>query len=227
MSASALAQDAPVVAHNARRAALRVATPPNTSDVICTSGTCVPECGLYGWCHCGCGAAATKADCSNAYRGYVGGRYFRYLWQHFRPTNPYDGDKCGVPYSEVRGMVAALLDELGLYEAAKRVGMSARCVSMWHNDHMAHVQRRSAAKIESAYNSMDYKLRLEKLPTEPMRNFLVRSGQTPETAWPPSHRFRRYCYRPTVSTLNADEMAVSLGAHPSEIWPNWWEMETA
>jgi hypothetical protein len=194
--------------------------------VICTGpGTCVPECELYSRCHCGCGEATSAPGWTHRSHGYVKGRHHRYLWQHFRPSNPYDGDRCGVPYEDVRGMVNALFGELGLREASERVGVSGRCLSMWRNGHMAHVQRRSAVKIKRAYDSLDGQLRRVQLPTAPLRDFFAAHGLTPTMVWPKSHYHARAFHKPTVSLILADEMAIAVGYHPSAIWDGWFDLE--
>jgi hypothetical protein len=185
----------------------------------------VPECQLWGVCHCGCGARTSAPKWSHNSHGYVKGMYHRYLWQHFQPANPYDGDRCGVVYSQVAGMVNALFDELGLHEGAKRIGVSWRCLSMWHNGHMAHVQRASAAKIERAYDSLDKNLRRIKLPLAPLRELFALRGLTPGMVWPKGHYFDRLFYNETVGLIAADEMAVSAGMHPWEVWGDWFELE--
>lgn len=65
------------------------------------------------------------------------------------------------------------------------------------------------------------------VPTEPLRAFVHRLGLTVKGTWPPPHRFGRYIYRPALSFLVADEMAISLGHHPVEVWPNWYELGEA
>jgi hypothetical protein len=214
VTASALAQKGHSGHSPQRRAAQR-------SNTCSAPGTCVPDCRLYGKCHCLCGQPTTIAKWSQHSHGYVGGRYFRYRWQHYHPKNPYDGDKCGVPYAAVAGMVEALWSELRLHGTAEQVGVSWRAVSMWHNGHMKYVQRRTAANIERAFNNLDRALRKEQIPTAPMREFLARRGLSGEVF--PDKTHRRYSYRPTVSVIVADEMACSLGYHPSEIWKDWFD----
>jgi hypothetical protein len=190
----------------------------------CTTGTCVEACPMYGVCHCGCGQVTSRMKWNSADRGYVSGKHHRYIWGHFRPplSPGFDASKA-VPYSDVAGMVQALWDELGLYGTADRIGVSRRCASMWHNGHMRWVQRKTAAKIEHAYRTLDWELRQIQVPVEPLRHYFALHDLSPTYVYPKGSYAIRQFYRPTTSYLSADEMAVAAGMHPSEIWPDWWE----
>lgn len=188
-------------------------------------GTCEPSCPMYGWCHCNCGERTTKPVESYVGRGYDRNHYHRYRWQHWRPYNPYDGDKCAVRYEEVAGMVQALWDEYGLKGTAKRVGVSIRCVSMWHNGHYKHVQRATAKKIEKAWEAMSLNLLRTKVSMAPLRQYFRDNGLVINAVWPEPHPYQRQIQREWGSLLMADDMATSLGLHPYQIWgPGWYDL---
>jgi hypothetical protein len=94
-------------------------------------GTCVPGCGLFGQCHCGCGEATRVPRQSTVERSIVRGRPMVYRSGHnvrvqnrigWHPTGPY-GVR-GVDRARLRPLVRWLLSRYGWDETSRLLGMS-------------------------------------------------------------------------------------------------------
>lgn len=183
---------------------------------------------MYGWCHCGCGARPALAPQDRTSKGYRRGHPYRYLMHH-GPLQciGFDEHK-GVHLADVVWMLQAMQSE-GMTVAAisRATGMSEshifKLLTGWRGQRF--VQRKTAARIEKAYDRLDRHLHHVHVPMGPMRDYLAINDISPAQLWPKGSYYIRQFYRPTASYLVADEMAVSAGAHPSEVWgPMWWEL---
>jgi len=184
-------------------------------------GTCVPGCRDWGICHCGCGGRAPVAPQSRTAKGYVKGRPHRWLPTH----HPKDGF-IGIPIEEAQWRLSALEAE-GLVE-------NEICRRLRLNDSVLYkirvgyrgqrfIHRSTMAKLDQAFESLDAHLRRVQVPMLPLRVYMREHGISAGTTWGIRHRYCKYIRQPHVSLLLADEMAVSLGVHPSEVWSDWHE----
>jgi hypothetical protein len=63
------------------------------------------------------------------------------------------------------------------------------------------------------------------IPIPPLREYLRKHGLSLAACWGRNHSFTRYATRASVSEWIADEMACSIGRHPTEIWgDDWWRL---
>lgn len=200
--------------------------------MICTGpGTCVPECELWSLCHCGCGERTKLPKQGYKKRAWVRGHYHRYVAYHgtgegYRCLTPVE--KGSVSYAELAGMVEAVVFATGTqFAAAERIGVHAGTISSYRNGHRPYVRADAARLIQRAFDGLDRRLRRIQVPMSELRDFFALRDLSPRGVWPDNRLYQRYFYRPTQSVIVADEMAVSAGFHPGEIWADWFEMEAA
>lgn len=193
------------------------------NDVIqtpsCGSGTCEPSCLMFSLCHCGCGGKTANSPQDRTLKGYVRGRPYRYL-DHHSPLQcaGFDGSK-GVPIEDVLWMLNAMFTErMRVIDISRASGLSESHIHkiLKRYENQRFVQRKTAAAITRAYKRLDRPLIDNMVPTVPLREFLARRGRM-DVAFE-SRTWRRYLHRPAIGLGVADEMVVSLGLHPFEIW---------
>lgn len=193
-------------------------------DYVCKGpGTCVPECHLYGKCHCGCGLATNLAPKANTARNWTRGRPYRCLIGHgTKPRNPAGQDKKGPAAEEYVWMLDAMHAE-GMTNQAigDLIGWNHTYVSQLRLRYNRYIQRSTARRIEDAYKKcgFDRPLRVLKVSATPLREYMETRGLTPNITWGYNHTWTRNYYRYDSYTLAvADEMAISLGVNPLAIW---------
>ena len=109
-------------------------------------GTCVPDCPMYGICHCGCGRATNIADQGNTKRLLVRGRPFAYVHRHAPGSNKggppkWGGHGCwsknGVPVEKIRPLADWLWERYGSWgRVAAVTGIPTATLKGWRGHAM-------------------------------------------------------------------------------------------
>src|SRR6266540_766368 len=97
-----------------------------------TRGTCVPECPMYGTCHCGCGEATSVARQNDRHRQVARGHHYifrhshslvsRAIWRSMA-GNPANWHTYEVPLERVRPLAEFLWHRYGLEKGADVAGI--------------------------------------------------------------------------------------------------------
>jgi hypothetical protein len=103
------------------------------------AGTCVPDCRLYGRCHCGCGELPTRSVATVAEARRVRGRPYTFRSGHQARVLPRHGggnwSKHGVPVGRVRPLLQWLHERHGTWdEVAELLRMPKSTIKGYANN---------------------------------------------------------------------------------------------
>ena len=121
-------------------------------------GTCIPECELFGVCHCRCGRQTVIARNNQAKDGYVKGMPRSYVMGH-AGNRRFD---YSMPVQRVLPLVEFLFTEHGSEaRVAEVIGVGATAIYRWRKGRVQRVSPSCTRRVVEAVKAHEARLRDE------------------------------------------------------------------
>lgn len=184
-------------------------------------GTCVPDCGFYGKCHCGCGEPTSIASYNRSEDGRVKGEPMIWLKGHHKRELPSEWSKRERNLEAQRRYRERNLE---ICRQRCREYHRKRREQMQHDEVL---RQREANRRKRERSRRRERERVGRVSTEPLRHSMAVNGWgIRELAVAASKRhggtvsaYERALYRPTMTYFMADELVVTMGIPTDRIYP--------